>query len=295
MNQELNRKSIYYEKNMQGDVIGLIDSIGAKIASYAYDAWGNVVDTVCYEKNEIPYALNHITYRGYYFDNESGFYYLQSRYYDAEVGRFINADDVKYIGANENRWSYNLYMYCEGNPIIGNDETGNLIIYPIKVTKTFKRHVWQAANVFLTAKGYLVAKMMFHHALYGGGKKMPSNKLQKLTNKIKSDIQLSRAVKKELDKCKKRIDGQKVFNFAFEFTENRDLYYSVQHIRVFVNARMYDGHKWNLVISIGDIYDFTETRSWFSFAGLANNIGKYMQDSGQLKPFRWGLNYKTTF
>lgn len=295
MNQELNRKSIYYEKNMQGDVIGLIDSTGAKIASYAYDAWGNVVDTVCYEKNEIPYALNHITYRGYYFDNESGFYYLQSRYYDAEVGRFINADDVKYIGANENRWSYNLYMYCEGNPIIGNDETGNLITYPIKVTKTFKRHVWQAANVFLTAKGYLVAKMMFHHALYGGGKKMPSNKLQKLTNKIKSDIQLSRAVKKELDKCKKRIDGQKVFNFAFEFTENRDLYYSVQHIRVFVNARMYDGHKWNLVISIGDIYDFTETRSWFSFAGLANNIGKYMQDSGQLKPFRWGLNYKTTF
>ena len=102
MNQELNRKSIYYEKNMQGDVIGLIDSTGAKIASYAYDAWGNVVDTVCYEKNEIPYALNHITYRGYYFDNESGFYYLQSRYYDAEVGRFINADDVKYIGANEN-------------------------------------------------------------------------------------------------------------------------------------------------------------------------------------------------
>ena len=295
MNQELNRKSIYYEKNMQGDVIGLIDSTGAKIASYAYDAWGNVVDTVCYEKNEIPYALNHITYRGYYFDNESGFYYLQSRYYDAEVGRFINADDVKYIGANENRWSYNLHMYCEGNPIIGNDETGNLITYPIKVTKTFKRHVWQAANVFLTAKGYLVAKMMFHHALYGGGKKIPSNKLQKLTNKIKSDIQLSRAVKKELDKCKKRIDGQKVFNFAFEFTENRDLYYSVQHIRVFVNARMYDGHKWNLVISIGDIYDFTETRSWFSFAGLANNIGKYMQDSGQLKPFRWGLNYKTTF
>ena len=64
---------------------------------------------------------------------------------------------------------------------------------------------------------------------------------------------------------------------------------------MFVNARMYDGHKWNLVISIGDTYDFTETRSWFSFAGLANNTGKYMQGSGQLKPFRWGLNYKTTF
>lgn len=125
MNQELNRKSIYYEKNMQGDVIGLIDSTGAKIASYAYDAWGNVVDTVCYEKNEIPYALNHITYRGYYFDNESGFYYLQSRYYDAEVGRFINADDVFIIKSKgKDVYKDNMYIYCNSNPVINLDCTG---------------------------------------------------------------------------------------------------------------------------------------------------------------------------
>lgn len=102
MDQSLKKTRIYFEKNMQGDVIGLLDSRGAEIATYAYDAWGNVTGTFCYEGNETPYALNHITYRGYYHDNESGFYYLQSRYYDAEVGRFINADDVRYIGIADN-------------------------------------------------------------------------------------------------------------------------------------------------------------------------------------------------
>lgn len=94
MDNSLKKTRVYYEKNLQGDVIGLLDSRGAEIAKYAYDAWGNVTNKMCYEGYETPYALNHITYRSYYQDDESGFYYLQSRYYDAEVGRFLNADDV---------------------------------------------------------------------------------------------------------------------------------------------------------------------------------------------------------
>ena len=61
------------------------------------------------EGNEIPYELNHITYRDHYRDEETGFYYLQSRYYDAEVGRFINADATSYLGASGTVWGYNLY------------------------------------------------------------------------------------------------------------------------------------------------------------------------------------------
>ena len=80
---------VYYEKNLQGDIIGLLDARGAEIAAYTYDAWGKITSKTYVEGNEIPYELNHTLYRGYYRDDETGFYYLQSRYYDAEVGRIF--------------------------------------------------------------------------------------------------------------------------------------------------------------------------------------------------------------
>ena len=116
---------VYYEKNLQGDVIGLLDARESEIASYAYDAWGNITNQTYVEGNEIPYNLNHILYRGYYRDNETGFYYLQSRYYDAEISRFINADSVMMIGTEgKDIYKDNLYVYCNSNPINRIDYTG---------------------------------------------------------------------------------------------------------------------------------------------------------------------------
>ena len=100
LNETLKTTRIYYEKNLQGDVTGLLDARGAEIASYTYDAWGNVItDTkksFCYEGYEVPFELNHVLYRGYYYDgshtdteSDTNLYYLQSRYYDAEVGRIF--------------------------------------------------------------------------------------------------------------------------------------------------------------------------------------------------------------
>lgn len=112
---ELNQKTsirIYYEKDLQGNVIGLLDSRGAEVATYSYDAWGNITNSSFLEGYDTAYNLNHITYRSYYRDEESGFYYLQSRYYDPEVCRFINADDVSYLGASGTVWGYNLFSYC---------------------------------------------------------------------------------------------------------------------------------------------------------------------------------------
>lgn len=120
----------YFEKNKQGDVIGLLDTKGKELVKYSYDAWGNIVD-VSYE-NETALKLNHITYRGYYKDNESGFYYLQSRYYDSETGRFINADDVKILGIKDTSiYKDNLYCYCNNNVVNCTDPNGKspIIIY----------------------------------------------------------------------------------------------------------------------------------------------------------------------
>ena len=161
INETLKTTRIYYEKNLQGDVTGLLDARGAEIASYIYDAWGNVItDTeksFCYEGYEVPFELNHVLYRGYYYDgsctdteSDTNLYYLQSRYYDAEVGRFINADDVKYLDVSESEVSKdNLYVYCNSNPINNIDPEGNLIIL-IRVRVYWKKSYKQRKNEYFT-------------------------------------------------------------------------------------------------------------------------------------------------
>ena len=121
--------SVTYKYNQDG-LRTYKDTKGKELVKYSYDAWGNIVD-VSYE-NETALKLNHITYRGYYKDNESGFYYLQSRYYDSETGRFINADDVKILGIKDTSiYKDNLYCYCNNNVVNCTDPNGKspIIIY----------------------------------------------------------------------------------------------------------------------------------------------------------------------
>jgi RHS repeat-associated protein len=84
-----NFQTYYYVLNLQGDVVKLIQSNGYVAAQYTYDAWGNILDS----GGDLA-AVNPLRYRGYYYDNETGFYYLQSRYYDPANRRFINADGL---------------------------------------------------------------------------------------------------------------------------------------------------------------------------------------------------------
>ena len=84
-------ETYYFEKNAQGDVLRIYDEAGAVVSEYIYDAWGNVVDII---GDEELAKINPFRYRGYYQDNETGFYYLQSRYYDGVTGRFLNADSI---------------------------------------------------------------------------------------------------------------------------------------------------------------------------------------------------------
>ena len=85
---------IYYlQTNLQGDVIAIYNKDGTKIYEYAYDAWGNIIKSAQVATGgSDAHAVNPFRYRGYYYDSETGFYYLQSRYYNPEWGRFLNAD-----------------------------------------------------------------------------------------------------------------------------------------------------------------------------------------------------------
>ena len=124
-------KLYYYLVNAQGDVSAILDSGGKIAASYDYDAWGNCT---VYDSSDAAIGdLNPLRYRGYYYDAETGFYYLQSRYYDPAICRFINADGLftdGFIGAN-------LFAYCANNPVNTVDPTGNFAITATVALITF--------------------------------------------------------------------------------------------------------------------------------------------------------------
>ncbi|MBE6752576.1 MAG: hypothetical protein E7556_08645 [Ruminococcaceae bacterium] len=113
-----------YVKNLQGDIVAIVNESGASVVRYIYDAWGNVTITTDsgYENlvNLSPFA-----YRGYCYDNDIKMYYLQSRYYDPQICRFINADSSEYLGATGTVLSYNLFAYCENDPVNCLDASGN--------------------------------------------------------------------------------------------------------------------------------------------------------------------------
>ncbi len=118
----------YYIKNLQGDVVKLADENGNIIATYTYDAWGYMVDTdysqINLTENIRVADLNPIRYRGYYYDAEAGIYYLNSRYYLPDFGRFINVDRVV-AGIGGDIRGYNLFSYCFNNPVNQDDSTGS--------------------------------------------------------------------------------------------------------------------------------------------------------------------------
>ena len=142
----------YYITNLQGDVMYLIDASKNVVVSYDYDPYGKIISVVDSTANASslageggaddvqPYAqiptepedttktladINPLRYRGYYYDTDDvGFYYLQSRYYDADTCRFISADSVDYIGITGSNLSYNTFAYCENNPVAAKDDGG---------------------------------------------------------------------------------------------------------------------------------------------------------------------------
>ena len=116
----------YYVLNLQGDTVALYDPArNITAVNYEYDAWGRELSWSTYDSGYAGLIFNNpLTYRGYIYDSETGFYYLQSRYYDPTIGRFLNADDTAFLGASGTLLSWNLFGYCENNFVNKIDETG---------------------------------------------------------------------------------------------------------------------------------------------------------------------------
>lgn len=123
-----NGTTYIYRKDVQGNIIALLDSNGRIVVKYAYDAWGNVsvMDNNGVIISDSGYIgnINPFRYRSYYYDTETKLYFLKTRYYDPEVGRFISPDSIEYLDP-ETINGLNLYAYCNNNPVSNVDPNGN--------------------------------------------------------------------------------------------------------------------------------------------------------------------------
>ena len=120
--------TFWFERNLQGDIIAVYNEGGTKVCTYTYDAWGSVTLTWVNSLATNLYAVyNPFKYRGYYHDTETGFYYVSSRYYDPEIGRWINADTTDVLSLPYyHPGQYNLFSYCNNNPVNDMDDDGQL-------------------------------------------------------------------------------------------------------------------------------------------------------------------------
>lgn len=115
----------YYLRNAQGDVTGLVDADGTQVVTYTYDAWGNPL-SVTGSKSHTIGKDNPFRYRGYFYDTETGLYYLNSRYYNPQTTRFINADG--YTSTGQGIFGCNMFTYGQNNPVLYSDHTGKFVI-----------------------------------------------------------------------------------------------------------------------------------------------------------------------
>ena len=238
----------YYGIDNWGNINYIYDSTGAVVVTYKYDAWGNAISTTGTLAGTIG-AINPYRYKSYYYDAETGLYYLQSRYYDAQVQRFVSPDMPELMGTSSGIYAYNLYAYCENNPVNNKDAHGCLVS-PISIlgallgafngyyigtaiANGLNLRGWKRAlcigsvavlsgalgflfpkttiiysaikfalsaigSTYLNASDMPVTKAMYEHAIWGGGKSLSREIVNKTIQTIKRSETFSAALKKNL-------------------------------------------------------------------------------------------------
>lgn len=304
-----NGTAYYYVKNLQGDIIGITDSTGLLVVEYAYDTWGKLL-SVSGDAADTIGQKNPIRYRGYVYDSETGYYYLNSRYYSPGLCRFISADEVEYLGAVDGIIGQNLFSYCLNNPVNMIDVTGCLAEYIIKAVLRAandalkrltsgvsyagtKAAIAAAGNAYLNHKGYSLSQAMFNHGMWGGGRSMSTSAKNLMISRLKN----SSIMKNAISNIMRNVKGNTVNKSgAVEFVQgskvDSDLYYSLQHVNFWIKGKKSNGI-WTLTITVSDRYDFDNIRSFskITFGNAANDLGWAMQQIGMMTPYQFSVKY----
>lgn len=194
----------FYITNQMGDVIAITDTDGTVVGNYEYDAWG----TVTLSDSDIA-NLNPLRYRGYYYDNETGYYYLQSRYYDANICGFINSDDLEFIDKNA-YCGTNSFSYCANDPINKSDPTGHFIfIILIIVAIVSSISINNLLSDYNNKKYFTVKKTAGKYSSKGYGKK------GKIEIKLKGNKRFCDDIYEAM-----KIDSNQTFNLLAQYASS---------------------------------------------------------------------------
>ena len=311
-----------YLKNLQGDIVSII-SLGEDDSTEVqmeYDAWGKPIFKQ--GSNALGLVLialvNSVSYRGYFYDYDTGLYYLRSRYYDPETGRFINADDTAYLGYDASPLSMNLFVYCENNPVnstdffgfwasptrYGSDYSPKLPNMRDKDDYYYNPSVKSTASDKLAWAAYKAAAYsavlplpyggkFFKHYLSNTGRSIRFDYSVAISN----DESIRKTIKKELkilstyiEMRKKETDyemiGDRYFmvscsSLDWKFALN--VHYALICAQVEYNNKM-DRYIVTVVITSYDLYNFSKTNRF---------MGVYVRKPGRFETLGWAKSFYT--
>ncbi len=306
-----NNATYTYEKNLQGDIIGILNQNNAEVVQYVYDEWGWLASVTGSQASTLG-QQNPLRYRGYYYDTDTGLYYLQSRYYSPSEMRFISQDDPAYSNTQGQPIGSNLYAYCLNNPVNYFDSDGalsqsmlrSLVLLAnkkISLWRTSEKAVYQsikvsiflAANIYLSKRSFDITRALFNKFMWGGSISTVTKNMMK-DALIKSD-KLTEEILAKVKKCKgstiKNVSGSVAF-------KDGDLYYGIHYMKFYILSGVkLDNNKWKLTVKAVDTFDFTQF--WlFSHtigASAANDLGWAMQKTKMGIPFTWYLTFTNTY
>ena len=301
-----NQQAFYFLKNLQGDVISITNASGTTVANYTYDAWGAC--TISSDTSGCNIAtINPFRYRSYYYDDEIGMYYLQSRYYDPVVGRFLNSDKPEIIqlsALGNDDSNINLFAYCLNSPGVYGDYTGNIpqlilaiaLLCTLLFIKTFE----------LSITMYLYAAITAHFC--------DNLDLSPWWNRtggfMKKRLENSEVIKKRIESYIKSMSGESYskkepiyFSPKTTNAADMDLGLSVGHADDFrltvqkTNKKMWFSSKYKYIVKIemSDTYDFAkfDAKEKGVLVTLINNVlGYYPLEWGLLKIYNWGIKHE---
>ena len=296
-------------KNLQGDIVSIVplDSQSDGEVNIEYDAWGKPIFEQASSGSEalimaMIIAATNVAYRSYFYDFDTGLYYLRSRYYDPEIGRFINADDTAYLGYDSSPLSMNIFAYCENNPVcridingrvsVGIVVAGNIVmvggvagVVAFKKSLAVKMYLLSIANA-KTKKDFIEFKQNNEYRDF----------YTTMVKRFKESTVVKRRIK---DYNNKHWDYEnEPISFYVHSLSNLysdyDLHYSlgeVAHFHLYI--KKISSKKYKIRIFTYESYNFekwdkSKTDGFTKWVN--NNFGLGLQNKGKLYPYFWSID-----
>ena len=302
-----NSNTYYYHKNIFGDIIGILDSNYNEVVTYTYNSWGlltNKTDTTTINLS----TINPFRYRSYYYDEETNLYYLNSRYYNPEWGRFVNADG--YLSTGQSIIGLNMFCYCNNNSINYQDINGNFSLKSIgKKINEIKNKAKKVVNkvtssaeklknkVKTSISNYNVIFSMFFKSVGANNdRSLSENEEKVLIDSFKNSNALNEIINTSLATrpkgTKTIIKSGSINNVS---NENEVIKYVVGKYSYEIVGNEIRENVWEFNIKINDDYNFDEYRNWYNGIGAAaNDFGYWWTNRGVIGSYKWDIEFSIT-